>query len=140
MAFNLLIRTKPNKVESTVALAEKLYKKYDSESAFEYGFVDQALDNLYKSQQGTGKIINCFTILTILISCMGLFGLAAYTTEQRAKEIGIRKVLGASVAGITSMLSKDFLKLVLIAIIVASPLAWIAANKMAAGFCLPHQH
>jgi ABC-type antimicrobial peptide transport system permease subunit len=127
--FNLLIKTKPDKVQPTIALVEKLYKKYDSEAAFEYGFVNQALDNLYKSQQGTGKIIGCFTILTIFISCMGLFGLAAYTTEQRTREIGIRKVLGASVSAIASMLSKDFLKLVLVAIIIASPIAWYASNK-----------
>ena len=127
--FNLLIKTKPGKIPATVALVENLYKKYDADGLFEYGFVDQSLDNLYKSQQGTGKIISSFTILTILISCMGLFGLAAYTTEQRTKEIGIRKVLGASVASITSMLSKDFVRLVLIAIIIASPIAWFGSKK-----------
>jgi ABC-type antimicrobial peptide transport system permease subunit len=127
--FNLLIKTKPDKIPATIALAEDLYKKYDADGVFEYGFVDQSLDNLYKSQQGTGKIISSFTILTILISCMGLFGLAAYTTEQRTKEIGIRKVLGASVGSITSMLSKDFVRLVLIAIIIASPIAWFGSKK-----------
>jgi predicted permease len=119
--FNLLIKTKPDKIPATIAAIESLYKKYDKESAFEYGFLDQDLDTLYKSQQGAGRIINCFAILTILISCMGLFGLAAYTAEQRTKEIGIRKVLGASVGTIVSMLSKDFLKLVLLAVVVAVP-------------------
>jgi hypothetical protein len=119
--FNLLIKTKPEKIPATIAALESLYKKYDKESAFEYGFVDQDLDALYKAQQGAGRIINCFAILTILISCMGLFGLAAYTAEQRTKEIGIRKVLGASVGTIVAMLSKDFLKLVLLAVVVAVP-------------------
>ena len=75
------------------------------------------------------KISNSFTILAILISCLGLFGLAMFTAQQRIKEIGVRKVLGASVAGIVSMLSKDFLKLVVISILVASPIAWWAMNK-----------
>jgi predicted lysophospholipase L1 biosynthesis ABC-type transport system permease subunit len=119
--FNLLVKTKPDKIPATIAALESLYKKYDKESAFEYGFVDQDLDALYKAQQGAGRIINCFAILTILISCMGLFGLAAYTAEQRTKEIGIRKVLGASVGTIVAMLSKDFLKLVLLAVVVAVP-------------------
>jgi predicted lysophospholipase L1 biosynthesis ABC-type transport system permease subunit len=127
--FNLLIKTKPDKVPETIALVEKLYKKYDKESAFEYGFVDQELDTLYKSQQGAGKIILCFTFLTILISCMGLFGLAAYTAEQRTKEIGIRKVLGASVAVIVSMLSRDFLRLVLLSVLIAAPVAWYVMQK-----------
>jgi ABC-type antimicrobial peptide transport system permease subunit len=127
--FNLLIKTKPDKIPETIALVEKLYKKYDKESAFEYGFVDQELDTLYKSQQGAGKIILCFTFLTILISCMGLFGLAAYTAEQRTKEIGIRKVLGASVAVIVSMLSRDFLRLVLLSVLIAAPVAWYVMQK-----------
>jgi ABC-type antimicrobial peptide transport system permease subunit len=127
--FNLLIKTKPGKTPETIALLEKIYKKYDNESAFEYGFVDQDLDRLYKSQQGAGKIIVCFTFLTILISCMGLFGLAAYTAEQRTKEIGIRKVLGANVAVIVSMLSRDFLRLVLLSILIAAPVAWYVMQK-----------
>jgi ABC-type antimicrobial peptide transport system permease subunit len=121
--FNLLIKTKPNKAGTTIAAIEKLYKKYDQESVLEYGFVDQGIDALYKAQQGAGRIINCFTVLTILLSCLGLFGLAAYTAEQRTKEIGIRKVLGASVSTIIAMLSKDFLKLVALSVLIAAPVA-----------------
>jgi ABC-type antimicrobial peptide transport system permease subunit len=121
--FHVLIKTKPGKAAETIAKVEALYKKYDRESPFEYGFVDQALDNQYKAQQGTGKIIGCFALLTVLLSCLGLFGLSAYTAEQRTKEIGVRKVLGASVSGLVSLLSKDFLKLVLIAIVIAVPVA-----------------
>ena len=127
--FNLLIKAKPDKIQSTVKLVEKLYKNYDSEGSFEYGFVDQALNDQYKAQQGTGKIITCFTVLTILISCMGLFGLAVYTTQQRTKEIGIRKVLGAGISNITSMLSRDFIKPVVVAIFLASPVAWIFTSN-----------
>jgi predicted lysophospholipase L1 biosynthesis ABC-type transport system permease subunit len=122
--FNLLVKTKPDKIPATITTMKALYKKYDAESAFEYGFVDQDLDALYKAQQGAGRIINCFTVLTILLSCLGLFGLAAYTAEQRTKEIGIRKVLGASVATIVSLLSKDFLKPVFLSILIAAPVAW----------------
>ncbi len=121
--FNLLIKTKPQASAATVSNIEKLYKKYDAESVAEYGFVDQGIDALYKSQQGTARIINCFTVLTILISCLGLFGLAAYTAEQRTKEIGIRKVLGAGVATIVTMLSKEFLKLVALSVLIAAPVA-----------------
>jgi ABC-type antimicrobial peptide transport system permease subunit len=126
--FNLLVKTKPDKVVTTIAVIESVYKKYDAESPFEYGFVDSALDDLYKSQQGAAKIIQVFTLLTILISCMGLFGLAAYTAEQRTKEIGIRKVLGADVGNLVAMLSKDFLKLVLTAVVIAAPIAWYIMN------------
>ena len=126
--FNLLVKTKPDKVVTTITVIESLYKKYDAESPFEYGFVDSALDDLYKSQQGAAKIIQVFTLLTILISCMGLFGLAAYTAEQRTKEIGIRKVLGADVGNLVAMLSKDFLKLVLTAVVIAAPIAWYIMN------------
>ena len=122
--FTMLVKTKPNTIAATIPTIEALYKKYDAESAFEYGFVDQDLDQLYKAQQGAGRIINCFTLLTILLSCLGLFGLAAYTAEQRTKEIGIRKVLGASVASVVSLLSKDFIKPVVLAVIIASPIAW----------------
>lgn len=122
--FNLLIKTKENKAAATIALVEQLYKKYDTESAFEYGFVDEELNALYKTQQGAAKIINWFTLLAIVISCMGLFGLVAYTTEQRTREIGIRKVLGADVTVIVSLLSKDFLKLVMLAFFIAAPVAW----------------
>ncbi|MBB1286572.1 FtsX-like permease family protein [Flavisolibacter sp. BT320] len=121
--FNLLVKTKQNELSSTIATLQKLYKKYVTESAIEYGFVDQGIDALYKTHQGTGRIINCFTVLTILLSCLGLFGLAAYTAEQRTKEIGIRKVLGASESTIVTMLSKDFLKLVVVSVLIASPIA-----------------
>ena len=91
--------------------------------------MDQDFDALYRTEQNIGTVFIAFTILAIVIACLGLFGLAAYAAEQRTKEIGIRKVLGASIANITGMLSKDFIKLVCIAIVISSPLAWYAMNK-----------
>jgi putative ABC transport system permease protein len=90
----------------------------------QYSFMNQDFDAIYRSEQRTGTISLAFTSLAIIIACLGLFGLAAYAAEQRTKEIGIRKVLGASVANISAMLSKDFIKLVLIAIVIALPFAW----------------
>ncbi|MES2063898.1 MAG: ABC transporter permease [Bacteroidota bacterium] len=94
-----------------------------------YSFMDQDFDAAYRSEQRIGKIFVIFTTLAIVIACLGLFGLAAYAAEQRTKEIGIRKVLGADVSAIVAMLSKDFVKLVLLSIIIASPLAWFLMNK-----------
>lgn len=101
---------------------------------FDYFFLDDYFNKQYANEQKFEKLFTTFAILAIIISCLGLFGLSAYTATQRIKEIGIRKVLGASVMNITSMLSKDFLKLVLIAVIIASPLAWLAMNKWLESF------
>lgn len=95
----------------------------------QYEFVDQGLANQYRSEQKTGQIVLYFSIIAIAVSCLGLFGLSIYTIGQRIKEIGIRKVLGASVSSIVALLSKDFLKLILIAILIASPIAWYAMHR-----------
>lgn len=100
-----------------------------SQAPFQYSFMDQDFDAIYRGEQRTGTIAMVLTSLAVIIACLGLFGLAAYAAEQRAKEIGIRKVLGASVSNIASMLSKDFIKLVLIAIIISSPIAWYLMHK-----------
>ncbi len=100
-----------------------------SQAPFQYSFMDQDFDTMYRSEQRTGTIALTLTSLAIIIACLGLFGLAAYAAEQRMKEIGIRKVLGASAANIASMLSKDFIKLVCIAIVISSPLAWYLMHK-----------
>ncbi len=132
--FNLLVKLNPGAVQRTIADLSMLYKKYEADSPISYGFVDQELDAQYRAEQRTGRIILYFSILSIFVSCLGLFGLAAFTAESRTKEIGIHKVLGASVASIVALLSKDFLKLVLIAIVVASPLAWYAMSQWLQGF------
>ncbi|WP_461081313.1 ABC transporter permease [Spirosoma flavus] len=102
--------------------------------AFSYQFMDDSFDEMYRAEQRIGSIALTFAVLAILIACLGLFGLAAFMAEQRTKEIGIRKVLGASVPNLIGLLSKDFLKLVLIAIVIASPIAWYMMNKWLADF------
>jgi putative ABC transport system permease protein len=105
-----------------------------SQTPFEYSFMDQDFDAMYRSEQRTGEIAFILTSLAIIIACLGLFGLAAYAAEQRTKEIGIRKVLGASVSSIAGMLSKDFIKLVFIAILISVPIARYLMNKWLQNF------
>lgn len=95
---------------------------------FNYSFLDESFNNTYKFERTIGQILGIFAGLTILVACLGLFGLATFTTEQRIKEIGIRKVLGASISDIITLLSKDFLKLILLANMLAWPLAWWGMN------------
>ncbi|MGN6619295.1 MAG: ABC transporter permease [Ilyomonas sp.] len=118
-----------NSTEKDLQLAENVFKKFNSQYPFDYRFVDEAYAAKFKEEQKTGTLAALFAGLTIIISCLGLFGLAAYMAETRIKEIGVRKVLGASVTSITTLLSKDFLKLVIISLVIASPLAWWAMTK-----------
>jgi putative ABC transport system permease protein len=96
---------------------------------FSYRFLDESFNQMYRAEQRIGRIILIFSTLAILIACLGLFGLSTFIAEQRTKEIGIRKVLGASVSGIVQLLSKDFIKLVALSFIFAAPLAWYFMNK-----------
>ncbi len=122
---NLFARIKPHTNLPTILnKMQSLYKKYDAGTPFNYTFMDDAFNAQYKAEDRLASIFSIFTCITIILATMGLFGLAAFTIEQRTKEIGIRKVLGASLASINSLLSKDFLKLVLLAILIASPIAW----------------
>jgi putative ABC transport system permease protein len=113
-----------NTTAENLKLAEAVFKKYNSEYPFEYHFIDEEYNKKFADEQRVGTLASLFAGLTIFISCLGLFGLATYMAQNRIKEIGVRKVLGASVFGVTSMLSKDFLKLVAIAFLVATPIAW----------------
>ena len=123
--FNgLFIKTQPGQTRAAIATIEKTYKLHDDQTIPHYEFVDEALQAQYRTQQNTGSVVLFFSILAIAVSCLGLFGLATYATEQRTKEIGIRKILGANVSTILRLLSADFIKLVLIAITVAIPVAW----------------
>ncbi len=110
------------------------FKQLASDQQFRYSFMDEDFDSIYRAEERMGTIFITFTSLAILIACLGLFGLAAYAAEQRTKEIGIRKVLGANVITIVGMLSADFIKLVIISIVIASPLAWFAMQKWLQGF------
>jgi putative ABC transport system permease protein len=112
-----------------ISQIETKWKEMAPGQPFHYSFMNEDFDNLYRTEQETGKLCITFAALAIFIACLGLLGLAMFTAEQRTREIGIRKVLGASVSGILSLLTRDFLKLVFIAILVASPLAWWIMNK-----------
>ena len=127
---SLFAKIKPHtNLPTLIASIEGLYKRYDQQTPFSYSFMDDAFNEQYKAEDRLASIFSVFTVITIILATLGLFGLAAFTITQRAKEIGIRKVLGASVAGITTLLSKDFLKLVLLAIVIASPIAWWSMHK-----------
>ena len=97
--------------------------------AFRYRFLDDSFNAMYRSEQRVGKIAITFAVLAVLIACLGLFGLVTYMAEQRTKEIGIRKILGASVGSVMQLLSKDFLVLIIIAFVIAAPVAWWAMHK-----------
>ncbi|RFS16560.1 ABC transporter permease [Emticicia sp. C21] len=125
----MLVKTNPGQTHEAIASIEKLYKQYEKQTAPQYEFLDQALDNQYRAEHRTGTIVLYFSILAIFVSCLGLFGLATFSAEQRTKEIGIRKVLGASVMSITTLLSKDFIRLVLIANSMAFPIAFYVMNS-----------
>ncbi|GAB3943988.1 ABC transporter permease [Spirosoma harenae] len=125
----LLVKTKTAHLPETMRQLESVFRKDLPDSAFEFTFLDDFLNTLYRSEQRTAQVVLVFSALAILIACLGLFGLAAFTAEQRTKEIGVRKVLGASVGSIVTLLSKDFLKLVVIAILIASPIAWYTMNQ-----------
>lgn len=122
-------RTQTSDIKTLLENMESIYKQLAPQIPFSYEFLDEAFDNMYRQEQRVGKVALSFAALAILIACLGLFGLATYMAEQRTKEIGIRKVLGASVSNIVSMLSKDFLKLVLLSFAIAAPIAWWGMNK-----------
>ncbi|HEV8081591.1 MAG TPA: ABC transporter permease [Chitinophagaceae bacterium] len=130
----LYVRTTGSKAQAAIASVEKQYKKYAGGTPFKYNFLDKSFEAQYKSDQRSGMLFNVFAGIAIFISCLGLFGLSTYTAQVKTKEIGIRKVLGASVAGIVKLISKDFVKLVAISILIASPVAWWAMNKWLEGF------
>jgi putative ABC transport system permease protein len=127
--WRLYIKTTGKDAQKAIAALETEWKKYNPEFPFTYAFLDETFNNLYKSEQKTGTLFNVFAGIAIFISCLGLLGLAAYTAQMRTREIGVRKVLGASVIGIIRLLAVDFIRLVIIAIVIAAPVAWYVMNK-----------
>jgi putative ABC transport system permease protein len=125
----ILLRIEMSRAQEAIATVESTWKQHFPDALLEYAFLDEQLGRQYRSESRFGALFGAFSLFSIFIACLGLFGLAAYTAERRNKEIGIRKVLGATVMGITGLLAKDFLKLVLIAIVIASPLAYYFMNK-----------
>jgi putative ABC transport system permease protein len=129
-----LIRTQPGKTKEALASLQAICKQLNPDFAFTYTFSDDAYQKLYQNEQVTGKLSDAFSFLAIFISGLGLLGLAMFTAEQRVKEIGIRRVLGASVGSVFGLLSKEFLALVAVALVIAIPVAWYAMNKWLENF------
>jgi putative ABC transport system permease protein len=125
----LIAHAQTNDISATLRSVEAAWHKLNPNEPFEYTFLDEDFAKNYAAEERLSAIVGYFTIIAIFISCLGLFGLATFSAEQRIKEIGVRKVLGASVTSIVTLLSTDFLKLVIIAIMIASPIAWWAMNK-----------
>ncbi|HNG62185.1 MAG TPA: ABC transporter permease [Ferruginibacter sp.] len=128
--FNyMLVHTRGADMKALLSSIGAGWHRLNPNEPFEYNFLDEEFQKNYQAEDRLAGIVGYFTMIAILICCLGLFGLAAFSAEQRVKEIGVRKVLGASVSGIVGLLSKDFLKLVFVAIVIASPLAWYIMNK-----------
>jgi putative ABC transport system permease protein len=123
------VKIKTDDIKNTLAQINAVWKSFSPNQSIRYSFMDEQFANMYADVQRMGRIFTSFAVLAIIIACLGLFALAAFMAEQRSREIGIRKVLGASIANITRLLSFDFVKLVFIAILIASPIAWWAMNK-----------
>jgi putative ABC transport system permease protein len=129
------VKINPNvSISRFINEAKSVYGKYDNQSPFTYNFLDDAFEAMYTAEDRLLKLLTAFTAFTIFIACLGLFGLAAFMVIRRTKEVGVRKVLGASVAQVTFLLSKDFAKLVLISVVIASPLAWWIMDKWLTAF------
>ncbi|MBD1385950.1 ABC transporter permease [Mucilaginibacter rigui] len=125
----VVVRANPANMKQTIASLKSVFRSVYRDEPFSYGFVDQDLNRMYESESRTQVLFNTFSVVSIIISCLGLFGLATFTTQRRLKEIGVRKVLGANTTGIVAMLTKDFIKLVAMALLVAFPAAWFLMNK-----------
>ncbi len=121
---HIYLRTTGKDLPNTIAAAKADWSRYNNEFPFSYNFLDDKFKSIYESEERTGLLFNIFAGIAIFISCLGLFGLAAYTAQVRKKEIGVRKVLGANVTGIIQLLATDFIKLVVVAILISTPIAW----------------
>jgi len=133
-ASQLYVRTKPGETQRALESLKAVYEKFNADYPLQYTFLDQQFEQRYRSEQVTGKLVNIFAGIALFISCLGLFGLTSFTVEQRTKELGVRRVLGASVGAIVVMLSKDFLKLVFIGFVIATPVTWYMTNQWLQNF------
>jgi len=127
--WNLTVRVRSENLEETLAFLEQTWTRFAPDRPFEYTFVDERLSMLYKKEQHLGEVLGLFALLAIMLACLGLFGLVSFTAEQRTREIGIRKVLGASISSVVSLLSGGLLKLILIAVIIAWPLTYVMLDR-----------
>ncbi len=133
-AGNIMVNADSKDYQVLLSKIEAIWKKDFPAVPFDYAFLDSQVQQQYQTEITLSRIINSFTGVAILISCLGLFGLAAFSAEQRNKEIAVRKVLGASVPGLVQLLSNDFIKLVAISFVIATPVAWWAMNKWLQSF------
>ncbi len=125
----MIVKMKSTDIKSLISDIKKVWSSFSPAGPFDYSFLDESFNNLYKAEERTGQIFTVFAVIAILIASLGLFGLVAYTAERRTKEIGVRKVLGSSVKGIIFLLTKDFVKLIFISTLVAVPVGWWSMNK-----------
>ena len=130
----MIASVNPSNFSETVAGIENIWKTQVSDAPFEYTFLDDNLQKLYNEDRRISKIITSFSVIAMIICSLGLYGLSSFMAERRLKEIGVRKVMGASVSQIMRMMSKEFVKLVLVAFVVAVPLSWYAMQKWLEGF------
>ncbi|SEW06189.1 ABC transporter permease [Chitinophaga arvensicola] len=130
----MMLRLGKGEVAGQVAAVEKIFTTLNPGYPVDYHFLDETFDNMYQSETMLRKLAQVFAVVAVLISCLGLFGLSVFTAEQRKKEIGIRKILGASVMNVTSLLSREFLTLVIIGILLATPVSWYMMNNWLSGF------
>jgi len=133
-ATYLSIKTSSKDIAGTLSFIEKKLNEFSPEYLFSYSFFDEQIDRMYRSEQKLGQSFIYFTLITVFVACLGLFGLTSFTAEQKTKEIGIRKVLGASVSGIVCLLSRELVKWVFIANLIAWPLAWLFSNRWLQNF------
>ncbi|HZY82477.1 MAG TPA: ABC transporter permease [Cyclobacteriaceae bacterium] len=133
-ASNLYVRTKPGETQEAIESLMRIYQKFNPDYPFNYTFLDEQFEKRYRSEQVTAKLVNIFAVMAMFISCLGLFGLTSFTVEQRKKELGMRRVLGASVSGIVVMLNKDFLKLVVIGFVIATPVTYYMMTQWLQNF------
>jgi putative ABC transport system permease protein len=133
-AGNLYVRTKASETQQALESLMTVYQKFNPGYPFTYTFLDQQFEMRYRSEQVTAKLVNIFAVIALFISCLGLFGLTSFTIEQRTKELGVRRVLGASAGGIVVMLSRDFLKLVFTGFVIATPITWYLTTQWLENF------
>ncbi|MGZ3754937.1 MAG: ABC transporter permease [Mucilaginibacter sp.] len=133
-SYHIYIKTTGNDAQKAIAAAQQVWRQYNNKIPFNYTFLDQSFEQLYKTEERTGALFNVFSSIAILISCLGLFGLATYSAQVKTREIGIRKVLGSSVAGIIRLLATEFILLVVMSIVIAVPVAWFAMDKWLQAF------
>jgi ABC-type antimicrobial peptide transport system permease subunit len=133
-AQQLYVRIKAGQTHQALEGLKTVYEKFNPDYPLQYTFLDQQFEQRYRSEQLTGKLANIFAVIALFISCLGLFGLTSFTVEQRTKELGVRRVLGATVPSIAIMLSSDFLKLVFIGFVIAIPFTWYMTNRWLQNF------